>query len=160
MKYQYTLETSIELPIAHRLDSAYSGLCVGNVGTDGRPTEGNPIYHGHNYNVTISIITSQINNDHMVADFKLIKKTIHEYFDQYDHSLILKEGDPLIEFYKNNSPNSRLFIWDTNPTAEYMSYLWLEEMKARLVKLIPDVKVKVKVEETSHNSVTCEEING
>ena len=158
MKYQFTLKTSIELPIAHRLSSAYSGLCVGSVGTDGKPSEGNPIYHGHNYHVTISVITSSINNDYMVADFKLIKKIIHEYFDQYDHSLILKKGDPLLEFYKNNSPNSRLFVWDYNPTAEYMSLLWMQEMKKRLSEIIPDVKVKICVEETKNNSVTCEEV--
>ena len=158
MKYQFTLKTSIELPIAHRLSSAYSGLCVGNIGTDGKPSEGNPIYHGHNYHVIISVITSSINNDYMVADFKLIKKIIHEYFDQYDHSLILKKGDPLLEFYKDNSLNSRLFVWDYNPTAEYMSLLWMQEMKKRLSEIIPDVKVKICVEETKNNSVTCEEV--
>ena len=94
----------------------------------------------------------------MVADFKLIKKIIHEYFDQYDHSLILKKGDPLLEFYKDNSLNSRLFVWDYNPTAEYMSLLWMQEMKKRLSEIIPDVKVKICVEETKNNSVTCEEV--
>lgn len=27
----FTLSTHIELPIAHRLPEAYSGLCVGNI---------------------------------------------------------------------------------------------------------------------------------
>lgn len=30
----FTLSTHIELPIAHRLPGAYSGLCVGNVSRD------------------------------------------------------------------------------------------------------------------------------
>lgn len=30
----FTLSTRIELPIAHRLPGAYSGLCVGNVSKD------------------------------------------------------------------------------------------------------------------------------
>lgn len=158
MKYQFTLKTSIELPIAHRLSSAYSGLCVGNVGTDGKSIEGTPVYHGHNYYVTISVISHSINKDCMVADFKLVKKIIHEYFDQYDHSFILKKGDPLLEFYNNNSSNTRLFVWDCNPTAEYMSLLWMQEMKKRLSEIIPDVKVKICVEETKNNSVTCEEV--
>ena len=42
-----------------------------------------------------------MNEDFMVMDFKKIKKIIHEEMDQYDHSLILKEGDSLIDFYKN-----------------------------------------------------------
>ena len=32
----FTLSTYIELPIAHRLPQAYTGLCVGNVLRDGK----------------------------------------------------------------------------------------------------------------------------
>ena len=39
-----------------------------------------------------------------------------------------------------------------------MSLLWMQEMKKRLSEIIPDVKVKICVEETKNNSVTCEEV--
>lgn len=164
----YTLTTKIELPIAHRLPEAYSGLCVGNVGRDGTtifPKDNFGIQHGHNYIVTFEISTNEINNDFMVMDFKKVKKIIHQYMDQYDHSLILKKGDALISFYKEeyekrgiNLKDTRLFIWDFAPTAEYMAYKWYKEFIRHFKEEGLKVdKLAITVEETSHNSVTYTE---
>lgn len=164
----FTLSTNIELPIAHRLPEAYSGLCVGNISRDEKeifPKDNLGIIHGHNYIVTFDISTDFMNNDFMVMDFKKIKKIIHNYMDQYDHSLILKKGDSLIDFYveeykkRNIDINkTRLFVWDQAPTAEYMSYKWyktfysiLKEQGINLTKLV------ITVEETSHNKVSYTE---
>lgn len=164
----FTLKTTIELPIAHRLPEAFSGLCVGNIGRDGAtvfPKDNFGIMHGHNYFVTFEISTDKINDDFMVVDFKKVKKIIHQHMDQYDHSLILKEGDALISFYeeeyrKRNIElgNTRLFIWKEAPTAEYMAYKWYKEFIDYFKEEGIDVsKLSITVEETSHNSVTYTE---
>ena len=150
----YTLTTTLELPIAHRLETAFSGLCVGNVGIDKKPSEGKPVIHGHNYIVTFEISSPQLNEDDMVMDFKKIKEILHEEFDRYDHSLILKITDPLCDYYKDNSLNSRVFIWRHNPTAEYMAYKWYHDLYDILIKSIPELGLKVSVEETSHNKIS------
>jgi len=160
----FTLSTHIELPIAHRLPGAYSGLCVGNVSRDEKtlfPKDDLGMVHGHNYNITFKVSTNKMNEDFMVMDFKQIKKIIHEEMDQYDHSLILKEGDALIEFYKKEYAKrgvdlnkTRLFIWSTAPTAEYMAYYWHQVFKKRFADAGLEVdKLSITVEETSHNSV-------
>lgn len=164
----FTLKTTIELPISHRLPEAFSGLCVGNVGRDGVtifPKDNFGISHGHNYLVTFEISTNKINDDFMVMDFKKVKKIIHQHMDQYDHSLILKEGDALISFYKeeyrkrNIDPNNtRLFIWEEAPTAEYMAYKWYKEFMSYFKESGVDIsRLSITVEETSHNSVTYTE---
>ncbi len=164
----FKLSTFIELPIAHRLPEAYSGLCVGNVSRDGSsifPKDNLGIIHGHNYNITFEVSTDKMNSDFMVMDFKKIKKIIHEEMDQYDHSLILKEGDSLIDFYKKeyakrsiDLSSTRLFIWEQAPTAEYMAYYWYKIFVNRFTKEGLDVKkLAITVEETSHNSVTYTE---
>lgn len=160
----FTLSTKIELPIAHRLPGAYSGLCVGNVSKDEKetfPKDNLGLIHGHNYIVTFKISTDKMNEDFMVIDFKKVKKIIHEEMDQYDHSLILKEGDALIDFYKSEYSKrnidinkTRLFIWKQAPTAEYMSYYWYQIFKKKFIDVGIDVsKLVIQVEETSHNSV-------
>ena len=160
----FTLSTKIELPIAHRLPGAYSGLCVGNVSKDEKeifPKDNLGLVHGHNYFVTFKISTDKMNEDFMVMDFKKVKKIIHEEMDQYDHSLILKEGDALIDFYKSEYSKrdidinkTRLFIWKQAPTAEYMAYYWYKIFKKRFIDAGIDVsKLVIQVEETSHNSV-------
>ena len=98
-------------------------------------------------------------------DFKQIKKIIHEEMDQYDHSLILKRGDALIDFYKNeylkrniDLVDTRLFIWEQAPTAEYMAYYWYQIFMSKFKKAGIDVsQLAITVEETSHNSVTYTE---
>lgn len=160
----FTLSTKIELPIAHRLPGAYSGLCVGNVSKDEKetfPKDNLGLVHGHNYFVTFKISTDKMNEDFMVMDFKKVKKIIHEEMDQYDHSLILKEGDALIDFYKSEYSKrdidinkTRLFIWKQAPTAEYMAYYWYQIFKKKFIDAGIDVsKLVIQVEETSHNSV-------
>lgn len=164
----FTLSTHIELPIAHRLPGAYSGLCVGNVSKDGKenfPKDNLGIIHGHNYNVTFQVSTNKMNNDFMVMDFKQIKKIIHEEMDRYDHSLILKDGDALIDFYKKeyekrgiDITKTRLFIWKQAPTAEYMAYYWYQIFIKKFKEVGIDVtKLTITVEETSYNSVTYTE---
>ena len=172
----YTIETSIELPIAHCLyRGAYSGLCCGNVyrdkSSDGEKERyelGNeifPIVHGHNYFIKVSLQSNQFDKNGMVLDFKQLKKIIHNELDQYDHSLILTPDNPLCKAYiKNFKENnidvgrSRLFIWDENPTAEYMAYYWYQIFINKFKKAGIDVcRLAVTVEETSHNSVTYTE---
>ena len=164
----FTLSTYIELPIAHRLPGAYSGLCVGNVSRDEKttyPKDNFGIVHGHNYNITFQVSTNKMNDDFMVMDFKKIKKIIHEEMDQYDHSLILKEGDALIDFYREQYEarnidinTTRLFVWKVSPTAEYMAYYWYKIFYAKFIEAgIYITKLAITVEETSHNSVTYTE---
>lgn len=172
----YTISTFVELPIAHCLyRGAYSGLCCGNVyrdkgqcdGKDDRYDLGDkafPIIHGHNYLITVKVSSEELDKNGMVVDFKKMKKILHNYFDQYDHSMILTPDNPLVEAYKKNFEEnsidferSRLFVWDENPTAEYMAAYWTKIVK----KLFTDEglkveKVSVTVEETTHNSVTYE----
>lgn len=168
----YSIETKIELPIAHCLyRGAYSGLCCGNVyrdmtddGIKERYDLGDkifPIVHGHGYFVTITLSSNELDKNGMVVDFKLMKKIIHKYFDQYDHSLILTPDNPLtkayIQNFKENNidiERSRLFIWDENPTAEYMSKYWHQKMLEQFEEVGLKVeKLTIKVEETSNNSV-------
>lgn len=172
----YNIETNIELPIAHCLyRGAYSGLCCGNVyrdmtndGQKERYDLGDkvfPIIHGHNYVVTVSLMSNELDNNGMVVDFKKLKKIIHEEMDQYDHSMILTPDNPLVDAYKKNFEEngvdlerSRLFIWSENPTAEYMAKKWYNDLKfAFALNRITVDKLIVTVEETSHNSVSYTE---
>ena len=146
----YTISTYLELPIA-----------ISNKWKE----EEYPTLFGHNYNITINLYSNKLDENRMVVDFKKMKKILHTYFDQYDHSMILTPDNPLVEVYKKNFEEngidferSRLFVWDENPTAEYMSKYWHDEVLKLFEKEDLKIeKVAVKVEETSHNSVTYEE---
>lgn len=161
------ITTKLELPIAHSLQGAYTGLCVGNVSRDGKSvfdlsTGLIPVVHGHNYVVTVELVadSSNLDKDGMVIDFKLMKKELHQYFDKYDHSMILQKDHPLVNIYLKNYKDhyisleqTRLFVWDQNPTAEYMALKWQQELMDIFGRyLIQDVHITV--EETQNNKVT------
>lgn len=148
----YSIETFIELPIA--VSNAY------NKNSDILPT-----LTGCNYFVNISLYSNKLDKNGMILDFKQLKKIIHNELDQYDHSVILTPDNPLCKAYiKNFKENnidverSRLFIWDENPTAEYMAYYWYQVFKQKFIDAgIELSKLSIQVEETSHNSVEYSE---
>lgn len=167
----YTIRTSIELPIAHCLsEGAYTGLCVGNIARDGKKVfdlSGGllNVLHGHNYIVTVDLSTEDewLDKTGMVVDFKLMKKIIHSYFDKYDHSMILTKDNPLTEIYRKNYAehgidleDTRVFVWDSNPTAERMAMLWHKDLSEIFNSTKENCKYNlvVSVEETSNNTVT------
>lgn len=161
--------TKLELPIAHSLQGAYTGLCVGNVSRDGKTvfdlsTGLIPVIHGHNYIVTVKLTGNDecMNEDGMVMDFKLLKKRLHQFFDKYDHSMILQKDHPLVSVYLKNYKDhhidleeTRLFVWDVNPTAEFMALKWQKELTEEFVDGASILKVEISVEETSNNLVVC-----
>lgn len=146
----YKISTFIELPIA--VSSRWES---GNI----------PTLYGFNYNITVNLYSDELDENGMVVDFKLMKKIIHGYFDQYDHSMILTPDNPLVAAYKKNYEEngidferSRVFVWPENPTAEYMAKYWHGVMVKKLEENGLKVKgLKITVEETSHNSVTYTE---
>lgn len=162
----YKLKTNIELPIAHCLyRGAYSGLCCGNVyrdmkndGTKERYDLGDkvlPILHGHSYKITISVSSDKLDENGMVIDFKKMKKILKEYFDQYDHSMIVTPDNPIVDVYKSTGfEYDKLHVWEENPTAEYMSRYWKDVLTEKFKELKPAL-IEVEVEETIHNSVSC-----
>ena len=148
----YKLKTNIELPIA--ISTKWEGSKL-------------PTLYGFNYIITITVESENLDKNNMVIDFKQLKKVIHEYFDQYDHSMILTPDNPLVEVYKKNFAEngidferSRLFVWPENPTAEYMSKYWHDCLTELINKELLNNNtysidsLTVEVEETTHNSVT------
>lgn len=145
----YKISTYLELPIA--ITNNWEGNNL-------------PTLYGFNYLITIDLFSNELDENGMVIDFKKMKKVLHNYFDQYDHSLILTPENPLTQAYKKNFEEngidferSRLFVWDENPTAEYMSKYWCEKVEEIFKKENLKVdKISITVEETAHNSVTYE----
>ena len=136
----YKLKTNIELPIA--ISTKWEGSKL-------------PTLYGFNYIITITVESENLDKNNMVIDFKQLKKVIHEYFDQYDHSMILTPDNPIVDIYKSTGfEYDKLHIWDENPTAEYMSKYWRDVLTGKFKELKPN-SVEVEVEETSHNSVSC-----
>ena len=67
MKGIYTVTKQLEISAAHRLELGYESKCSN--------------LHGHNWKISVSCRSEQLNQNSMVVDFTEIKKRVHGYLD-------------------------------------------------------------------------------
>lgn len=96
----YTVTKRMEIAGAHNLKLSYKSKCE-NI-------------HGHNWVITVTLQSEELNSDGMVMDFSHIKKEIH---DKLDHSYINDVVAPL------------------NPTAENMAKWIADRLGPKCVKV-------------------------
>lgn len=94
----YKVSKRMEIAAAHKLDLSYESKCN--------------FLHGHNYIVTVHIISSDLNKDDMVADFAHIKREIHGKLDHGYINDLLVGRNPTAEFIGE---------WITDRVNEYLN---------------------------------------
>lgn len=102
----YKVVKEVRWEAAHRLLN-YAGKCA--------------YLHGHSYRAIFTFVSSldfeKLNKDGMIVDFSILKEKIQRWLDEnWDHSCILNEADPLM-----NILGSRVCVIQGNPTAENMA---------------------------------------
>ena len=113
---------------AHRLQS-HAGRCK-NI-------------HGHSYKFEVTLETDQLQLNCMVEDFSDLKKKMNSVIDNFDHSIVLEENDPMLPIIAQYG--QRLLVWPEAPTAESMAY----HTARKLEPLYPNCKITVRVWETT-----------
>ncbi|MDO4839463.1 MAG: 6-carboxytetrahydropterin synthase [Desulfovibrionaceae bacterium] len=114
--------------------------------------------HGHNYRIEIGISAGALDSLGMIADFRVVKKTLYQALDEaWDHRTLLQDKDPLCASLQKILTDGSVCPVPFNPTAENMAaYL--------ATSLFPDALEKagmgtlkvcfVTVFETDKNSAT------
>jgi len=93
--------------MAHNVPGAYTKRCH--------------YLHGHSYKFELFLGSDEPNESGMVADFKGIKEMgIHDFFDSFDHSVMVWDQDPLAPLIHRVNPERHLVV-PFIPTAEMMA---------------------------------------
>ena len=81
--------------------------------------------HGHSYVVEVFFTSDKLDNGHMIMDFGLMKGTIKEFIDGFDHCWQFwnKESEEFQKMIKENS--ARWISLPVSPSAEQYSLLFL-----------------------------------
>lgn len=81
--------------------------------------------HGHSYIVEIFLTSSRLDNGQMIVDFGLLKGTIKDFIDSFDHCWTVwnKETDEFKDFVKKHS--LRWIELPVSPSAEMFSLMFL-----------------------------------
>ena len=100
--------------------------------------------HGHNGLAVISLEAPGLDEKGMLVDFGEIKRHIQVWIDEnLDHNLLLCHDDPLLPLLQERG--ERVFVMDSNPTAENIARLIFERGVAADLPI-----VEVTLWETEH----------
>lgn len=102
----------------HRL-SKHPGLCKN--------------FHGHNYNVWITIKSHTLDENDMVMDFGDLKKIVDPFIDQFDHCLLINDADEE-DMKPFEDRGMKILSFEQDPTAEIIAgelYTYLKQSLGR-----------------------------
>lgn len=109
----YRIELKHNFETAHRLASPTAPVkCVS--------------IHGHSWLATATICGNQLDADGILVEFGAFKRAWRRWLDDnFDHALLLRRGDPMEAAVRGAYAESRIFVFDENPTTEVIArYLW------------------------------------
>jgi 6-pyruvoyltetrahydropterin/6-carboxytetrahydropterin synthase len=140
------LEFSRRYAMAHRLLADPHSKCA--------------IPHGHNEIVRVRLeplARFRFGGANAAAPFSAIKGRWHDWIDgRVDHSLMLGEDDPLIEFFRAREPTQlqRIMTFRGDPTTEALAACFWLKLSAFLAHdALPFRVSEVRIEETPTNTV-------
>lgn len=118
-------------------------------------------FHGHSYEIEISLRSDFLDNAMMVYDFGLFKQSIGKFIDSFDHTLVLwdHESPEILDFFRTHG--ERLIITPFNPSAEMLSVAIFQGVQYILyhTKFLNNedtpILESVTVHETKTGSATC-----
>lgn len=117
--------------------------------------------HGHSFTLEISFTANKLDNAGMIMDFGLMKNSIKQFVDSFDHCHILWNKDQ--EDYRTSIKkyNDRWIELGVNPSAECLSmffFYWIQEIIDHTEFKNGESRIKVysvKYHETTTGSATC-----
>jgi 6-pyruvoyltetrahydropterin/6-carboxytetrahydropterin synthase len=116
--------------------------------------------HGHTRKVEIVMESSELDENQMVCDFKIIKTALGDWLDQFDHALCMNTADPAYGEFKARYGDRVIGFENQDPTTELMAKTFFDHAVKALADyagspharypLRPTVRlVSVRVWETS-----------
>ena len=85
--------------------------------------------HGHNGRAIIHLEAEGLDEKGMLVDFVEIKGKVQRWIDEnLDHNMLLRHDDPILPVLQERG--ERVFVMETNPTAENIARLIFEQTKA------------------------------
>lgn len=77
--------------------------------------------HGHTRKVEIVMESSELDENQMVCDFKIIKTALGDWLDQFDHAMCMNTTDPAYLEFKARYGDRVIGFENQDPTTELMA---------------------------------------
>lgn len=90
--------------------------------------------HGHSRKIELVLESDSLDQNDMVCDFKVIKATIHEFIQSFDHAMCINTEDPHYQEFKSIFGDKIIGLKGSDPTSEVMAKMIFNAVKHRLAK--------------------------
>lgn len=116
--------------------------------------------HGHSRKVEFILETSELDENDMVCDFKILKEAMKDFLNTLDHALCMNTDDPMYTKLKEAYGDRIIDFPNEDPTTEVIAKLIHDTLKIKLKEYAanPDAKyplssdlkiIRVRLWETS-----------
>ena len=92
--------------------------------------------HGHSRKIELVLESDTLDQNDMVCDFKVIKSTIHEFIQSFDHAMCINTEDPHYQEFKSIFGDKIIGLKGSDPTSEVMAKMIFHAVKHRLAKYL------------------------
>lgn len=77
--------------------------------------------HGHTRKIEFVLEADELDGNEMVCDFKVVKTTVEEWLEQFDHALCMNTADPAYEEFKKRYGDRVIGFENQDPTTELLA---------------------------------------
>jgi len=141
---KFVVTKRFTIPVGHRL-SKHMGRCQN--------------WHGHNFDIMVSVSSNELNDNDMVIDFSDLKSVAMSVLDEWDHCLLVNKNDPIAK-HPEFRDEFRIIAFNFDPTAERMARVLFSSISYRLKERYNAnlEKITVYENENSHVTYTAKEV--
>lgn len=101
--------------------------------------------HGHSRKVEFILEADQLNQNEMVCDFKVLKDSLFDYLQSFDHAICVNTLDPNFNQLKTAFGDRVVGFEAKDPTTEILAKAIFDEAKKRIAAYAANPKVKYPV---------------
>ncbi len=91
--------------------------------------------HGHSRRVECVLEAETLDEREMVCDFKLVKQSIADYLDSYDHAMCMNTEDPAYDEFKARYGDRVIGFESEDPTTEVLAREIFATLRDRMAGL-------------------------
>ena len=101
--------------------------------------------HGHTRKVEFVLESSELDQNEMVCDFKILKEAMAAFLSTLDHALCMNTEDPMYSQLKRVYGERIIDFKDEDPTTEVIAKLIHDTLKVKLKNLKRKIILKMKL---------------
>ena len=88
--------------------------------------------HGHSRKVELVLEASKLDENDMVCDFAVIKTSLGEFFDSFDHAMCINTDDPIYETMAKAYGGRIIPFKRQDPTTEVIAHMMFKKVRQGL----------------------------